>query len=92
MVKCSAEVINEFNVGLFSTELSASKFNSASIDYVLEAAQIKALKGSKDKYWTDTNGNALVASEFKMSGQLERALSTALYTEKNTNNESNNKQ
>ena len=46
-VKCSAEVINEFNVGLFSTELSASKFISAYIEYVLEASQNKALKEYK---------------------------------------------
>ena len=54
MAKCSAEVINEFNVGLFSTELSASKFISAYIDYVLETHQNKALEGSKGKYWTST--------------------------------------
>ena len=47
MAKCSAEVINEFKVGLFSTELSSSKFISAFIDYVLEAPQNKALKESK---------------------------------------------
>ena len=47
MAKCSAEVINELNVGLFSTELSTSKFISAYIDYVVEAPQNKTLKESK---------------------------------------------
>ena len=53
------EVINGFKEGLFSAKLSEGKFNSVWTDYVLEATQNKALKGSGGIFGLTLKGNAL---------------------------------
>ena len=53
------DVISNFKEGLFAAKLSEGRFNSVWIDYVLEATENKALKGSGGIIGLTLEGNAL---------------------------------